>query len=337
MAGTRLLHAIEYAALAGASGVFNVLPLSAALAAGSELGSAAYKVLRIRREVSESNAAAALGMRAESDELRRLCESCYRNLGMSLVELARLPRSAMSGLDRLVEVEGLEHFDRALCAGKGAVLATGHFGNWELMGAALAQRGYPMNFLVGHQSNRLVDRRLNRLRSALGIGIVKHGAHIREVLRLLRRNKFVAMLCDHDAGRKGLLVEFFGMPASSAVGPAVFSLRSGAPIIMGFISRSRGGRHKVELTPPIRVPEGTPPALAIASTTQLLADVIEERVRRLPDHWYWVHRRWKTKDPSGRHGSFPAARRPGGAPSTSAGAPSGTAPPPEPGPVVLPR
>jgi KDO2-lipid IV(A) lauroyltransferase len=222
---------------------------------------------------------------------------------MTFVELARMPRSGRAGLSRLVDVEGLEHFDRALCRGKGAVLATGHFGNWELMGAALAQRGYPMNFLVGHQTNRKVDGMLNSLRSSFGIGIVRHGAHVRDVLRLLERNQFVAMLCDHDAGRRGLMITFFGRPASSAQGPASFALRSGAPIIMGFISRQTGGRHKVELTAPLHVRADIDAPSAIAEITQRLADAIEDRVRSRPDHWYWVHRRWKTGE------TRPPARR----------------------------
>lgn len=294
MSGNRVAHFAEYSAVAGASAVLRALPHRAALRVGEALGSAAYNWLRIRRDVTEANAAAAFGWPPGDERVTALALGCYRNLGMTFAELARMPRSGRAGLSRLVAVEGLEHFDRALCEGRGAVLATGHFGNWELMGAALAQRGYPMNFLVGHQTNRKVDGMLNSMRSSFGIGIVKHGAHVREVLRLLRRNQFVAMLCDHDAGKKGLMIRFFGRPASSAQGPASFALRSGAPIIMGFISRNSDGRHVIELTPPIYVRTDIDAAPAIAETTQRLADVIEERVRRRPDHWYWVHRRWKT-------------------------------------------
>jgi KDO2-lipid IV(A) lauroyltransferase len=156
-----------------------------------------------------------------------------------------------------------------------------------------------MNFLVGHQTNRMVDSMLNSIRTRFGIGIVKHGAHIREVMRLLERNQFVAMLCDHDAGRKGLMIRFFGMPASSAFGPSVFGLRSGAPIIMGFVSRNSKGRHHVELLPPIFVRTDLPAKAAVVESTQRIADVIEGYIRRRPDHWYWVHRRWKTKEAEG--------------------------------------
>jgi KDO2-lipid IV(A) lauroyltransferase len=294
MSRNRLSHLAEYSAVAGASAVLRALPNGAALKVGSALGSAAYSWLRIRREVTDANAAAAFGWSRDDERVRAVGLGCYRNLGMTFVELARMPRSGRVGLSRLVAVDGLEHFDRALSAGRGAVLATGHFGNWELMGAALAQRGYPMNFLVGHQTNRKVDAMLNSLRASFGIGIVRHGAHVRGVLRLLQRNQFVAMLCDHDGGRKGLMIEFFGRPASSAQGPASFALRSGAPIIMGFISRDAAGRHRVELTAPLHVRTDTDAATAIAETTRRLAAAIEERVRRRPDHWFWVHRRWKT-------------------------------------------
>lgn len=299
MPGNRISHLLEYSALTGGTALFRALPHGAALKVGATLGSFAFKVMRVRRAVAESNACAALGGAADDRALGKMIEGCYKNLGMSLVELTRLPREGRRGLERLVSIEGLEHFDRALCKGKGAVLATGHFGNWELMGAALAQRGYPMNFLVGHQTNRMVDAMLNSIRAGFGIGIVRHGAHIRKVLRLLESNQFVAMLCDHDAGSKGLMIRFFDMPASSAFGPAVFSLRSGAPIIMGFIFRDSRGGHHVELRPPVHVRTDLPPADAVVEATQRMANAIEECIRRRPDHWYWVHRRWKTKKARG--------------------------------------
>jgi KDO2-lipid IV(A) lauroyltransferase len=311
-----MIHLTEYAALRGAGAALRAMPHAAALGAGAALGSFVYRTLRIRRDVAEANAAAALGLPPGGAEVKRLAHECYRNLGRSMAETARMPILGRAGLERVVSIKGLEHFDRALCDGKGAVLATGHFGNWELMGAALAQRGYPMNFLVGHQTNRLVDAMLNSMRAGFGIGLVRHGAHVRKVLRLLRRNQFVAMLCDHDAGRKGLMISFFGRPASSVFGPASFALRSGAPIMMGFISRDVEGRHQVELTPPLHVRDDLPPSEAIAEATQQLADLIEERVRLKPDHWYWVHRRWKTADARGlrRPPSRPSgrARRHGG-------------------------
>jgi KDO2-lipid IV(A) lauroyltransferase len=294
-----IIHRLEYLTLSAANAVFRTLPHAAALKLGAGLGSVAFSVIRVRRAVLESNAAAALGYDLGGEELRRLGGGCYRNLGMTLAELARMPRLGEVGFQRLVSVEGIEHLDRALAQGKGAVLATGHFGNWELMGAAIAQRGYPMNFLVGHQSNRLVDDMLNSMRSSFGIGVVRHGAHVREVLRLLRRNQFVAMLCDHDAGRKGLMVSFFGMPASAALGPAIFAIRSGAPLMMGFITRDDGGRHRVELTPPIPIQRDCDPAEAVAEATQRMASIVEDYIRRRPDHWYWVHRRWKTTSARG--------------------------------------
>lgn len=303
MGSKRLIHLAEYAAVMGAGAALRRLPHGAALKAGAALGAVAYKTLGIRREVAEANAAAALGWPAGGEEVKRLALDCYRNLGMSMAEVARMPLLGRAGFDKIVTIDGLEHFDSALSAGKGAVLATGHFGNWELMGAALAQRGYPMNFLVGHQTNRMVDAMLNSLRTRFGIGLVRHGAHVRKVLRLLERNQFVAMLCDHDAGRKGVMIRFFGRPASSVFGPASFALMSGSPIMMGFIYRDNARRHHVELTAPLYVPTHLPPGEAIALTTQRLADLIEARIRLRPDQWYWVHRRWKTTDARGLRGA----------------------------------
>jgi len=288
-----LSHYVEYAFVRTCGALLRALPHPAALRVGGALGFFAYRVAGVRKRVAERNIRAALGLGQDVREVRRIAGKAYVNLGFSLAELLRLRRMAAAGFDRWVSFEGLEHLDRALSRGKGAVLATGHFGSWELMGAALAQKGYPMNFLVGHQSNRLIDRELNELRAALGIGLVRHGAHVRQVFRLLEGNKFVAMLCDHDAGRRGLTVSFFGMPASAAVGPAAFALMSGAPLMMGFIYRRAGGGHRVEITPPLKLERDLEPSEALAAATQELALEIERRIRAAPDHWFWLHRRWK--------------------------------------------
>ncbi len=234
-------------------------------------------------------------------ELLKVAGDTYRNLGMSLVEYARLPVTTTEQMAERVTVEGGRNFDVALQRAKGAVLVTGHFGSWELMGARLKSRGYPMNFLVGEQSNTAVDNIMNDLRRSKGIGIISMGASMRNVLKALKQNQFVAMLSDQDAGSRGVFVDFMGRPASTPFGPASFAVRTGAALICGFIVREGRSRHRVILEPPLLPVPGASDAEESLRLTQEYTSLLEKYVRERPDHWLWLHRRWKTrpKTPAG--------------------------------------
>ena len=228
-------------------------------------------------------------------ELRRIARDTYRNLGMSLVEYARLPVTTSEQMAERVTVEGLEHFDEALKRSKGAVIVTGHFGSWELMGARLKSQGYPINFLVGEQTNVAVDNMMNDLRRSKCIGIISMGASMRGVLKALKQNKFVAMLSDQDAGSKGVFVEFMGRPASTPFGPASFAVRTGAALIAGFAVRENLSHHRVKLEAPLVPVPGASAEGESLRLTQEYTSLLEKYVRERPDQWLWLHRRWKTR------------------------------------------
>jgi KDO2-lipid IV(A) lauroyltransferase len=197
-------------------------------------------------------------------------------------------------LDGLVEFEGLENIDRALSEKKGAVMIAGHFGSWELMGAATRQKGYPIDFLVGEQHNLLVDDMMNEYRQLMGIGIIKMGVATRGVIKALRNNRFVAMLSDQDAGRDGTMVSFFGYPASTPKGPAAFALKTDAQIIMGFIIRQDNKKQRIIFEKPIHIQKSEDKEEDIKNLTQAYTSLLEDYIRKYPDHWFWPHRRWKS-------------------------------------------
>ena len=152
-----------------------------------------------------------------------------------------------------------------------------------------------VQFLVGEQKNKAVDNLMNRLRESKGIGIIKMGAAMRNVLKALRGNQFVAMLCDQDAGSHGVFVDFLGRPASTPVGPASFALRTGACMIAGFILRENLSHHRVILEAPILPASTGDREEDERQYTQAHTTLLEKYVRQKPDHWLWLHRRWKTK------------------------------------------
>ncbi len=292
----RIRHRIEYTTLVAVVFVLCRIPLNGVLAAADVFGWVAFHIVRMRRKVTLSNLRIAFPEMAES-ERKAIAARTYRNFAKMVFEYSRFPVLNKETILSLCSMEGREHVDWALQHGKGAVLVAGHFGNWELMGAAFAQMGYPIHFLVGEQHNRLVDDTMNRNRELMGIGIIRMGVAVRGVIRTLRNNAFVALLSDQDAGKEGVFVDFFGRKSSTHQGPAVFALRMGAPILFLSAIRLPGGkmRIRIELLRFEDLKEVTEEN--IRKVTQAYTGLLEKAVREHPDHWFWMHRRWKSRPP----------------------------------------
>lgn len=286
---------LEYAAVRGGQAVVCALPAGLARELGALLGGFAFSVLRVRRGVAMRQISRALGPELTGRETERTARDAYRNFGRMTFEYARFPRLTRRKIEATVRVTGAEHLTAALAGGKGAILVAAHFGNWELA-AVLATMGYPVSFLVGEQHNTLVDGLMNRLRQRLGVETIPLTGSLRGVFRALRANRIVAMLSDQDAGKGGIFVDFFGRPASTPYGPGRFAVATGAPLIPGVAVRHPGGRHELVISPPVLpAPAGTPPEEAARVLTQAYTSVFEGFIRRRPDHYFWMHRRWKTR------------------------------------------
>ena len=294
MTTPKIKYKVEYGITYLLGTILRILPYRLALSFGSFLGFLAFDVFRVRRKVTLINLKNSLGDKESIKELRKIGRRSYRNIGKSLVEYSLFPSLNKKKISRMVEFEGAENFDQAIKGGKGAIVVAGHFGSWELMGAATSQRGYPVDFLVGEQHNILVDNLMNDYRKSVGIGIIKMGAAAKGIIKALRNNRFVAMLSDQDAGNDGTVVDFFNRPASTPKGPAAFALKMNAPIIMAFIIRENKDKQKVVIEKPISIDKSKNKEDNIQSLTQAYTSVLEEYIRKYPDHWFWPHRRWKS-------------------------------------------
>ncbi len=208
-----------------------LLPDRAAAALGSGLGWLAWSGLKIRRGLVLESLARAFPEKS-LPELERSGEKCYRNLGRTFLEAFRMTGRVGARLMERVELEGREVLDRALEQGKGVVNVTFHYGNWELMGACAARRGYPLEVIARRQRNPWFDRFITRERAASGMGLIPVEEAPRKVLRALRAGRIVTHLADQDAGRTGVFVEFLGRPASTPKGPALYAWKSGAPLVL---------------------------------------------------------------------------------------------------------
>lgn len=292
----KIRHRIEYFFLMGILLWLWMVSLKTVLLVGDVLGFFVFSVLRIRRRVVMENLKQAFPEKS-NQELLGIAKRTYQNFAKMVFEYMRFPIIKREDVLSLCSIEGREVIDWVLKRKKGAVLIAGHFGNWELMGAYLAQLGYPIYFLVGEQHNKLVDDMMNCYREIMGIRIIHMGVAVRGVIKALRNNQFVALLSDQDAGRDGIFVEFLGRQASTPQGPAIFVLKTGAAILFGYPIRLPHGKQRI-YTECLCFDhlDGISPK-NIHEVTQAYTRLLEKAVRNHPDHWFWMHRRWKSTPP----------------------------------------
>ena len=293
----RFRHRLELAGVRFLGRLPALLPLRIAVKLGGLLGLVAFDIVRIRRRVTLDNIAASFGQRYSDTEMTRIGRRSYVNFAKSMVEFASLGRLDGERLRSMVRIEGVEHIEAALAGGRGAVVVTGHFGSWELLGAASVAHGFSVDFLVGEQSNRLVDQMMNDLRRGAGIGVIARGIAARGVFSSLKRNRIVALLSDQDARRAGIFVDFLGRPASTFQGAAQFALRMRSPIVCCYIVRQPDESHIAYFLAPIGVDAEAERDAEIRRLTEEHTTVLAGCVARHPDHYFWAHRRWKTKPP----------------------------------------
>ncbi len=271
------------------------LPFRALQRLGRALGVFCWYAVPFRKGVVLENLAATVGRDHDRHGLHRLGRDFYAQLGATLLEFCGYWRLRPERVLALVDVEGAEHLDAAVAGGRGALLISGHFGNWELLGAWLSARGHTVRFLVKTQSNPRVDRLQNRLRAEAGVGIVRAGLSVKELVRALRGGGLIGLLGDQDAGPGGLFLDFLGRPASVFRGTAQLAWKLRVPVVTGFLVRGEDGRHRAVIQPPITVDPAWDEATAIREITAQHTQRLDAMVRRYPDHYFWVHRRWKTR------------------------------------------
>ncbi len=294
----RLKHVrwwLEYASLYFLFLIARLLPQRALVPWGRRLGLTVYRLLPIRRSVVLENLRAAFGAERSEQEIRALARRFYGELGVTLLEFFSLWGLSREKIRRRVEIQGREHLDACRAQGQGAVLISGHFGNWELLGAAMVAYGYPTHYLIKSQANPYVDRMHNEIRRRAGIGVIRQGLSVRQLVYALRRGEFVGILSDQDAGRQGIFLPFLGRPAAVARGPAYMAWRTRVPLLVGVIFRGDDGRHRAEFTAPVYPDPSWDEETAVRELTRIQTERLEAFIRRHPEHYFWVHRRWKTQ------------------------------------------
>ena len=289
----KLRHNVEYVgALLGVK-LAHLLTLRMADAFGAALGSLAYVLLTSRRRIAYDNLRKAMGDSLSEREIRSIARKVFRNIGRTLVEFARFGKIKPEGARRIIVGDGTKYLQRAFQEGKGAIIVTSHFGNWELLGSWFAAVGYPIDFLVGTQHNKKVDGLLNSFRREMEVGIIPLKTSIRGVFQCLKANRLAGLVADQHAHTGGISVEFFGRKAATPKGPAAFAVKAKCPLLPFLMRRERYDRHVVEAGRPIYPPNGGDEEKDIETMTIAYSKFFEASIRKYPDQWMWTHRRWK--------------------------------------------
>lgn len=234
-------------------------------------------------------------------ECRRLALLSVRNAAKTMLEVLNSFRWTEEELQKSVTVEGIEHLDAALAKGKGVLLLTAHYGNWELMGARLAQKGYPLAAIAKKLHDPLIELLGMATRSRNGLQVIPMSSPLK-ALRALKQNMVLAILMDQNAGRRGIFVPFLWREASTFTGPALFAIKSGAVVLPAFVERDANDHHIGRILPPLEVVRTGDLQRDIYENTVAFTKAIEDQIRRHPEEWFWVHRRWKTDPRSAPEG-----------------------------------
>ena len=293
-----LQHRLEYGALRAVLGLFAIFPFSLARRLGEALGVIGYWPLGIRRRVVTRQIAAAFpGL--DGRGVARIARGAYRSLGRIMVESAIVSRSGSKGVLALFESsDDWTPVEEALSEGKGMVLVTGHFGNWELAAAYAVARGMPLDVIARRQANPLFDAWATRTRSDLGMVVVHDRDAVRHIPRAFRDGRGVGFVADQGVmGLASTFVPFFGRPAKTPRGPAVYALKYKVPIIFMAGVLQPGGKYRF-IVEPVAVTESGDRERDVDAAVGRFTAVLERYVRQYPEQYFWHHRRWR-RQPAG--------------------------------------
>lgn len=270
------------------------LPLFLALWLGSFLGFLTYCLWHQRTGIALENLRRVWGENKSRFELHRIARKMYQNLGKGLMEFLRLPLLTSKNLKDCVSFEGMIHLKAARDQGRGVFLLSAHFGNWEMLSAAIALSGIPINVLVKKIRNLPVNGFINDLRRGSGVNPIDKQNGAEDMLKRLRKNEVVGFVLDqHADATEGVPVRFFGQAASSFKGLVLLARRHKVPIVPVFMIRERLGFHRVVFEPALQLCEGKNLSDSIVDDTQQCMNILERFIRNYPDQWIWLHRRWK--------------------------------------------
>jgi KDO2-lipid IV(A) lauroyltransferase len=300
--GTLQINA-EYWLARAVLGFFRALPLSRGIALARVIARSGFWFPKLRR-TGERNLQLAFPDLSDA-ERRRLLLGSFQNLGRLLPIFSRFTKTKGDSLKDLIECEGLDHLQSAMNKRRGVILFTGHVGAWELSSFGLSLFGYPLSFLVRRIDNPKIEALVDRARTSQGNRTIDKTSAARAMLQILRDGGTLGILVDlNTLDREARFVDFFGRPASTTFIVAKLALRTGAEVLPVFAPWDEQRKRFILIVDePLKIEKTGDEDEDVRRLTQEYTKVVEAYVRRYPEQWLWIHRRWKTR-PSGETGIY---------------------------------
>ncbi len=297
---------LEYWLVVAVARVLGVLPRGMARFLSGLLAFAVYHAFGRLRRVGERNLSLAFpNIQPKSERAQLLLRGVYRHLGWQLVEFCRMSRYTPANTRDWIRTEGLENYLAAQGRSKGVLIVTGHLGAWELSSFYHSLMGHPMGMVIRRLDNRRLDNFVNGVRCMHGNRVLHKDDFARGLLTAMRQGETVGILMDTNmTPPQGVFVDFFGVQACTASGLARVALKTGATVLPGFMLwEPAEGKYVLHFGTELTFERTGDPEADILAATQQCAYATEAWIRRYPDQWLWIHRRWKTR-PAGEPGLY---------------------------------
>ncbi|HEY1658990.1 MAG TPA: lysophospholipid acyltransferase family protein [Candidatus Sulfotelmatobacter sp.] len=287
---------LEYAAAWPFIKTLGILPRPLARAVGISLSYVVYLLHGRLRRVGMRNLELAFPEKTKA-ERARILRGEFASLGRQLAEVCRFPKYTIENIDEVVVFEGFENLERARERGKGVLLFAGHFGGWELSSFVISMRGHWMHVVMRGMDNVYLGRLIERYRTMHGNKAVDKDDFVRGLLSATRAGEMVGMLIDTNmTPPQGIFVNFFKIPACTASGLARIALKTDAAVVPTFTIWDESlGKYRLRFDPAVELVRSDDLEADIKANTQKVTSIIEDYVRKYPEQWLWVHRRWKTR------------------------------------------
>jgi Kdo2-lipid IVA lauroyltransferase/acyltransferase len=299
-----LRETVEFAALWVFVHGLRLLPRRLARTVGAGIGAIAFHGLGRLRRVGLRNLELAFPEKAV-EERERILRSEYRNLGYLLAEFCKMPEYTAESASRFIRYEGLENYLAARERGRGVLVLTGHLGAWELSSFYHSLMGMPMGMVIRRLDNPLVDAFVNRVRCLHGNRVIHKDDFARGLIGSMRAGETVGILMDTNmTPPQGVFVPFFGVEACTASGMARIAAKTGAAVVPGFLLWEESeARYVLHFGKEVEVVNSGDAERDAVTNTAAFTAAIEGYIRRYPEQWLWLHRRWKTR-PAGEEGIY---------------------------------